>query len=130
MSEDCHNTSACKQHLHHCLARDREASESNSYICFIVHTITRYVETTVRSTRVLCVKHVSHRPSHMFRSEKLFLAISKLWKHIHGKSATVAGRKTDECISLPEAKASAISFCSPSQFSERGLGTKLKFWAL
>ena len=47
----------------------------------------------------LCGKHVSRRSSHICSSEKLFLAISMLWKCICGKSATVAGRKTDECIS-------------------------------
>ena len=92
-----------KQRLHRCLARDREAGESDrraTYTCFTVCSITRYVEhNNGQIGQGLCVKHVSRRSSPTCSSEELFLAISMLWKCIRGKTATVAGRKTDEYIS-------------------------------
>ena len=69
-----------------------------SYVCFTVRSITRYVGTERSDRPGFMHKHVSRHSSHICSSDKL-LAISMLWKCIRGKSATVAGRKTDEYIS-------------------------------
>ena len=79
------------------LARDREAAKVTGACMF--YCPYNYSLCRNRIGQCLCVKHVSRRSSHTCSSDKLLLAISMLWKCIRGKSATVAGRKTDKCIS-------------------------------
>ena len=70
-----------------------------SYVCFAVRSITRYVGTE-QSDRPGFMHKTRFSPFKPYTcsSDKL-LAISMLWKCIRGKSATVAGRKTDKYIS-------------------------------
>ena len=85
----------------HSLARDREAAKVTA-ACMFYCPYNYSLCTKKQNGQIgqgLCVKHVSRRSSHTCSSDKLFLAISMLWKCIRGKSATVAGRKTDKCIS-------------------------------
>ena len=103
MSEDCcHDTSASVSNVY--IAAWQEIVKPAKVIelrMFTVRSITRYVERNNGQTgQGLCVKHVSHRSNPTCSSSKeLFLAISMIRKCIRGKSATVAGRKTDEYIS-------------------------------
>ena len=91
MSEDCcHNTSVSNVYV----AAWQEIVKPAK----VIELRMFYCSFTGQIGQGLCVKHVSRRSSHTCSSEELFLAISMLWKCIRGKSATVAGRKTDKCI--------------------------------
>ena len=87
-----------------CLARDREAAKVMGMYVLL--------EQNGQIGQGLCVKRVSRRSSYTCSSDKLLLAISMLWKCIRGKSASVAGRKTDKYIS----PRSATSFCFSNNF--------------
>ena len=74
-------------------------NEPKTTVCFIVHKITCYVETE-RSDQPGFMCKTCFLPFKPYLQLRETLSnISILWKSNCGKNATVAGRKTDECIS-------------------------------
>ena len=100
MSEDCcHDTSVNNVYIAAWqeIVKPAKVIELRMFYCPFNYSLCRTQGGQIGQG--LCVKHVSRRSSPTCSSEKLFLAISMLWKCIRGKSASVADRKTDKCIS-------------------------------